>query len=327
MIVLSLLYTDKKNAGPKAPSDISRILADHYHARISQLSRRGNFRLKAAIKLFTTGLFHRHELIVVQHPYLYKGWTYHFIPRRNAVLLVHDISGFRNQDPVLEKKEQSVFSHFNTIIVHNQAMKELLLERGIPEKKLYVLEIFDYLAASLPDNSGPSDTPVRIVYAGNLRKSPFIYQLDSSRMNYHLALYGLGLDHDLTDHISYEGSFDPDDLSMLKGNAGLIWDGAADDSDQNEPLKNYTRYNSPHKLSCYIAAGLPVIVWRQAAVAPFVAQNDIGYLIDTLDDINTLDFSLLPQKRKNVLHLGEKVRSGGFTTTVFDQIMADLHLH
>ena len=56
---------------------------------------------------------------------------------------------------------------------------------------------------------------------------------------------------------------------VQEGNLGLIWDGASDSSDEDIGMKNYTRYNNPHKLSCYMAAGLPVIVWEKSAISKF----------------------------------------------------------
>ena len=46
------------------------------------------------------------------------------------------------------------------------------------------------------------------------------------------------------------------------------------------------KYNTPHKLSLYIAAGLPVIVWKQAAVAAFVTKHEIGIAVESLTDVS-----------------------------------------
>ena len=41
--------------------------------------------------------------------------------------------------------------------------------------------------------------------------------------------------------------------------------------------------NAPHKASLYIRAGLPLIVWAGAAIAPVVAEKGIGITVDTLE--------------------------------------------
>ena len=92
------------------------------------------------------------------------------------------------------------------------------------------------------------------------------------------------------------------------------------DSTDVNAYKNYTRYNAPHKFSCYMAAGLPVIAWREAAIAEVIRKYQVGYLIDNLYEINDLDLSLYEEYRENARKLGEKVRSGYFTKQVFEQI-------
>ena len=89
-------------------------------------------------------------------------------------------------------------------------------------------------------------------------------------------------------------------------------------------MKNYTKYNNPHKLSCYMAAGLPVIVWEKAAISKFVKDNNIGYTIKKIDDINTLDFSDLKEKAENVKKIEEKVQNGEYTKNVIKKILKDM---
>ncbi|NRO11242.1 Beta-1,6-galactofuranosyltransferase WbbI [Lactobacillus helveticus] len=47
---------------------------------------------------------------------------------------------------------------------------------------------------------------------------------------------------------------------------------------------NYLRYNDPHKLSLYLASGIPVIIWKKAAEAKFVEENKVGITVDSLED-------------------------------------------
>ena len=77
------------------------------------------------------------------------------------------------------------------------------------------------------------------------------------------------------------------------------------------------KYNNPHKLSLYIAAGLPVVVWRQAAIADFVETNNIGITIESLTDISkriqTLSVSEYNEMAMAVKKLQKQVVSGSFT--------------
>ena len=118
-------------------------------------------------------------------------------------------------------------------------------------------------------------------------------------MKYRINLYGVGIDKDINNKIKYLNKYSPDELpNKIVGDLGLIWDGNYDESDENEGFKNYTKYNNPHKLSCYIAAGLPVIVWEQSAVADFVNKYNIGYTIKNLYDINKINLTDYTTKKK-----------------------------
>ena len=100
-----------------------------------------------------------------------------------------------------------------------------------------------------------------------------------------------------------------------------MWDGNVDESDEHLTYKNYTKYNNPHKLSCYLAAGIPVIVWKKSAVANFVLKNNIGYVISSLYDINELDFSDYELKKKNIEKISKNLKNGYYTKKVIKQML------
>lgn len=83
------------------------------------------------------------------------------------------------------------------------------------------------------------------------------------------------------------------------------------------PAGQYTLMVSPHKLSPYLASGLPVIVNEYAAIASFVKDNQVGIAVKLLRD--------LPERLKAVTNdeyttmanncqgLAKKLRDGYFT--------------
>lgn len=73
-------------------------------------------------------------------------------------------------------------------------------------------------------------------------------------MKFKFNVYGTGTELGyLHKTVNYKGKFPPDELpDILDGNLGLIWDGSYNDEDEAYCLKNYTKYNNPHKLSLYI---------------------------------------------------------------------------
>lgn len=323
MKVISAIYDEQKNAAPKAPGDINRILKQNFDAQIITLLRKKNYKYRLLLE-FAKCAFYK-GVIVLQHPLLFNPKAYDLLPRDRTVILIHDISGLRNQDDVALAKEVAIFNKFKYIIVHNQRMKDFLVQQGVNEQNLYILEIFDYLA-DVTDRALPTGEPLRVIYPGNLRanKTPFIYQLQEEKMDFVINLYGLGIDSDVCAKMPYMGSFEPDDISVLQGDMGLIWDGDFDEGDEDKHFKNYTRYNDPHKLSCCLAAGKPVIVWRKAAIADFVREHNVGYTIGNIYDINALDLSDLEVKKQNARLLGAKLREGHYTLKVLRDIMSKI---
>ena len=107
------------------------------------------------------------------------------------------------------------------------------VQNGINSERIITLELFDYLSNNSSENNYKFNK--NIVYAGNPKKSPFIYQLDENKIKYNINIYGKGLDSDINKRIKYKGSFHPNDLPKdWKGSVGLVWDGNYDELDQDE---------------------------------------------------------------------------------------------
>lgn len=325
MKVISVIYNEKRNAGPKAPGDIDKILNNKYNAKIIRIRRVKRYRLKLIILFFS--LMFSHDVIILQHPLLLRSIFYKLLPKKRTVIIIHDISGLRNGNKKILNEEIKIFNSFHYIIVHNDIMKKYLISRGIDKDKLYTLEIFDYLANSqIKEKYTINKKKLNVVYPGNLKKekSPFIYQIDSKKIDFILNLYGIGIESDIAQNIKYMGSFEPENINVINGDIGLIWDGNFDESDQSELFKNYTRFNNPHKLSCCMALGIPVIVWSKSAISEFVKKYNVGYLINNIYDINDLNLSDYDVKRLNSIKIGKKLRKGTFTLNVMEKILNDM---
>ena len=326
MKVISAIYNDKKNASPKAPSDVNKILSKYKNAKTIIMVKDNLYKIKMLF-IFIKNLFSK-DYIIIQHPIFFKPFIYNILPKNKTIILIHDISGLRNQKEKTLNNEIQIFKKFKYIIVHNNKMKNYLISQGIKKESLYVLNLFDYLANDkINENYTFDPKNVTLIYPGNLKKekSPFIYQLDDKKLNFKINLYGLGITNNISNKLQYKGSFEPDEINNIKGDIGLIWDGNYDESDEKEWYKNYTKYNNPHKLSCCMALGIPVIVWEKAAIAEFVKKENIGYTINNIYDINNIDFSDYYIKRKNAIKIGKKVRNGYYTKKVIDKILNDIN--
>ena len=136
-----------------------------------------------------------------------------------------------------------------------------------------------------------------------------------------LHLYGKGLkDEDLKNlppHVTYHGSFPPAELpEKLEGCYGLVWDGPEITTCAGKQGA-YLKYNNPHKLSLYLAAGLPVILWSGAAEADFVRRTHTGVLTDSLTDIRFPDNE--DELKKNAETLSRDLRAGKYLTQALEK--------
>lgn len=330
MIVISKYACNQLNAGPKAKVDVEKILKEKFGATIKtfkytekeQDNKIKKLSLKIKKTLFALKNLKKDELTVIQVPFSNELFITKNV--KNKIALIHDLDGIRREDKELNKREVEFLKTCQYIIAHNKKMKEYLQTQGIEANKIYVLELFDYLCEGTTQELKEDENEKIIAYAGNLvsNKSPFLYQLETEKMNFTLALYGRGIKEDINKKIKYNGAFQPEELpNKIQANLGLVWDGNLDESDEKETFKNYTKYNNPHKLSCYIAAGIPVIVWEKAAIADFVKKENIGYTIHNIYDINKLDFSDYSLKKENVQKLKQKVRTGFYTSRVIEEIL------
>lgn len=262
----------------------------------------------------------KNKLVILQYPFYQNPIIdisiERFIKNNKIVYIVHDINALRSQDATVIKKEVLLLNEADFLIVHNKKMESILLDSGVTSRMIN-LELFDYLLDKMPENN--YNYGKTIAFAGNLAKSDFLKNTDLTKLNLQFNLYGPNYDacKICRSNIAFCGSFPPNVIPYeLKGDFGLIWDGDALDT-CNGVFGEYTKYNNPHKLSLYIAAGIPVIVWKQAAIADFVEKYNIGFSVESLHDISGVIDSLTLQEyegyKSNICKLQAKVVDGYFT--------------
>ena len=125
-------------------------------------------------------------------------------------------------------------------------------------------------------------------------------------------------------NIQYNGCFPSDDIPyVIDGQFGLVCDGNSAET-CGGPFGEYLRYNNPHKLSLFIASGLPVLIWDQAAECDFVVNNGLGIAIKSLYDIpkviGRIEEAQYNQMKKSVCEMGDKLRYGYFTTQALNKV-------
>lgn len=217
-----------------------------------------------------------------------------------------------------------LYSHSDALIAHNSRMKDWLLEKGA-RVPIVTLGIFDCLPETRrplppPSRSGPSRT---IVFAGALgkKKTRFLYDLpEIAEKDMAFHLYGKGFDSNSLkaghQNIHYKGFFPPDELmERIEGSYGLVWDGDSIDTCEGF-YGRYLYYNNPHKCSFYLLCGLPVIIWKRAAMAEFVEDRRVGVAVSSLRELpealRQIDCARYREMQENVLDVREGLSKGRF---------------
>ena len=324
------------HAGSKATADIAEVAEKMGFQRIPitmdtfEDSFTGKLRRQAgyardwanALRCIPEG-----SLVLLQHPFHHKQLTrektlFRLKNEKNVrfLSLVHDVEELRayRYDEYYAREFQTMLKLADMLIVHNNRMRDWFEEQGVPAKRMIGLEIFDYLYTEKIEKTLIFDRSISV--AGNLdtQKCGYIARLGELK-GLPVHLYGPNYDNQLDqwDNIVYHGSFPADEIpaQLCKG-FGLVWDGKSLDNCSGLSGQ-YLRYNNPHKLSLYLASGLPVIIWKHAAEAEFVQKNGLGLCVESLFDLPDLlqDISL-DQWQEMLLHVektGEKLRRGDYS--------------
>lgn len=238
------------------------------------------------------------------------------------VLLIHDLESLRGN---VQKSEALFLELADEIIAHNPVMISYLKKNGYDKVRIHSLGIFDYLMdeEKLPAAGEKRD----ILIAGNLRKEKagYLYHLTETEGNLKFHLFGpnySGVQN--KEKVIYHGQFSPEELPVhLKGGFGLVWDGESLDCCSGS-FGEYMKYNNPHKVSLYLASGIPVIIWKKAALAGWIEKHGLGLVIESLTELPNRLEKLTDQEyllmRDRTEDFGKKLRAGGMLQKVVGDI-------
>ena len=158
-----------------------------------------------------------------------------------------------------------------------------------------------------------------IIYAGslNLRKNAFILNMKEIDKSFKFHLYGNMPDYSAIaedKNMIWHGFMQADDfIAKAKGDFGLVWDGDSLDECHGD-FGGYLKYNTPHKASFYLRAGLPIIVWQQSAIAQLVEQEQVGIANDSLkqlpQQLKELSSQRYEELKANALRLSIEISKG-----------------
>ncbi len=329
----------ENHAGSKARNDVAAILEKHSYIPLSvhHSEEKGTadklFMAAATIldwwkveKRTNVG-----DLLLIQYPLaMYPKVSQLAIPFVSRmkkkgvriVLLIHDLESLRG----LEFKSEKLFLELaEEVIVHNEKMREYLRSQGYRFRKIYILGFFDYLIPEVPGHLERNKR--EICFAGNLKpnKCGFIRELPEISGNVVFHLYGPNYEGARDNgKVIYRGEYTPEELPCVMTEGwGLIWDG--DSTAECRGLYGeYLKFNNPHKASLYLASGMPLIVWKKSAIAPWVIKKKIGLAAGSIQEAVALIDKVTDEEYRgilqNVQYAGKELRKGNSLRTVLSEI-------
>lgn len=318
-VVLSLTDPSSNNAGPKAKTDIDDFLSEEgFEIWRLNYDVKSKFKKIKYIYYDIPRLFRSKNVkeVIIQYPIYSNAIMDRIIKvirqQTNAYiyLVVHDIETLRfyHNDSTYKIKELEWFNNVDGIIAHNNKMREWIVSKGITTP-VVPLGIFDYKNPQpINDNKTFNKT---ICYAGNLKKSVFLKKIDFK--NIKLKVFGPN-PYEYTKNVEYCGQYSPEELpKYLNADFGLVWDGTSVKTCDGL-TGNYLRYNSPHKLSLYLSSGLPVIVWKEAAMSELIEKENLGLSVEKLEELpqifNGLTEENYRKMKADVLKFASSLRKG-----------------
>ncbi|MBU8904742.1 sugar transferase [Lactococcus cremoris] len=333
---MNALQKENINAGSKAVNDATEIFEKMgYESLLSKVNIKNIYlrTLFFSVQVMIRILFlPKNTKVVSNFPpiFFFERICLYFLKKRSKSLkvfiLIHDIYELRigknNSTPyrnLLNFKNSNFY-----FIAHNDKMVSWLVKEGYKKNNIIDLEIFDYLSVIKEDAGGTYGKSV--IIAGNLapEKSSYLMELFKiSEIDFNLYGPNVSSDVEKSKNVIYHGSFPADEIpNIIQGSYGLIWDSETTIGGTGK-YGNYQRYNNPHKTSLYLAAGFPIIMWEKAALASFIMEHNLGFLVNTLEEIPSkiakikeVDYNRM---RENVEKFGNKIRMGYFLTEALEK--------
>lgn len=294
----------------------------------------------------------RNDIVIVNWEFAMDSnrWINEFIDRvhlfgAKLVFLMLDINSWRDLDPLTVadvqtpekfKDTQAVtyearfFAKADGLLLHSPEMRDRLqIQMDVAQKKMPAAIAYlgptGYSTVYYADRRQPGNG---IDYAGSLSKAKFLLHLPE---DFKINVFGAKpSDAELAQHdnLNLHAKLDPEAVpTALKGSYGLVWDSEGY-PEATGRLADYERVNSPGKFPMYLAADEPVIIWSQAALAPYVRENGIGLVVDDLSQLPDLiaqqsDDAYLDMV-KNVERISPLIRDGYYIKRGIMDIQAKL---
>ena len=211
-----------------------------------------------------------------------------------------------------------MYNKAELVIVPSERMYQRLVEEGLTVKKYVVQKMWDFNVHM--DLHTPSFER-KLYFLGDVSRFPFF-----QNWQYDTPLHAFGNHNSDYDYskVHFGGWLNKTELllELSKGGFGLVWGNQENPKDESD----YYKMNCSYKLASYLSAGIPVIVPDYLSNADFVKENNIGFVVSSLEEADQViqecseeKYSEMVSSVKNVQYL---INNGYFTKKLFvDSLM------
>lgn len=198
-----------------------------------------------------------------------------------------------------------VYNMADLVIVPSEPMLNFLCQRGLTVEKVLIQSMWDF---PFQEDLKTPQFQRRIFFSGTPQKFGFV-----SSWNYDIPLYLYTYEDYKVNgqNIHYGGGKNTTELLLeyTKGGFGLIWE-------QTAPA-SYYKYHQPHKLSTYLAAGIPVIVQRGLAREQVILDYGLGFAVNSTKEASDIVMNITEEEYQKLIHnitnISFLIRGGFFT--------------
>ncbi len=211
-----------------------------------------------------------------------------------------------------------MYNKAEVVVVPSEKMYQRLVEEGLTVKKYVVQKMWDFNVHM--DLHTPSFEK-KLYFLGDVSRFPFF-----QNWQFITPLHVFGnhkSDYDYS-KVHFGGWLNKTELllELSKGGFGLVW--GNQENPKDEP--DYYKMNCSYKLASYLSAGIPVIVPDYLSNADFVKENNVGFVVSSLEEADQViqecseeKYSEMVSSVKNVQYL---INNGYFTKKLFvDSLM------
>jgi len=224
------------------------------------------------------------DIVIFQSP-TWNGWEFdaEFVAkmkdlRVKLVVFIHDVVPLMFRDNAyLMPVYMDMFNQADVIIAPSQQMVDRLRKDGLTVEKVLIQEFWDHphnLSLNQPAElqNWVYETPLR-VFANEPKSNP----------EANLVIEGWKRNEELL-------------MELSKGGFGLVWNTQYNDGENVD----YYEMNISHKLSTYLAAGIPVIVPNTLSNSHLIEERGLGFAVNSLEEANQLVQNMDPKTYQEI---------------------------